>query len=107
MTFKKSFKALSGAALLLSSSAAFAHFPLMHCVSVGEAIECEAGYSDGSKAIDSRVSMFDYDDNLIAKVKTDKRSVATFKKTAEEFYIVFDSGHESPVEVDSVEITEK
>ena len=111
MTFKKSFKTsfktLSGAALLLSSSAAFAHFPLMHCAFIGETIECEAGYSDGSKAIDSRVSMFDYDDNLIAKEKTDKRSIATFKKTAEEFYIVFDSGHESPVEVDSVEITEK
>lgn len=105
--FKKALKTLSGTALLLSSSAAFAHFPLMHCASTGDAIECEAGYSDGSKAIDYQVSMFDYDDNLIAKAKTDKRSVATFKKTTEEFYIVFDSGHENPVEVDSVEITEE
>jgi len=107
MTFKQPLKTLSGVALLLSSSAAFAHFPLMHCVFKGDNIECEAGYSDGSKAVNSKVSMYDYDDNLVAKATTDKRSIATFKKTSGDFYIVFDSGHESPVEVDGVEITDK
>ena len=38
---------------------------------------------------------------------TDKRSIAEFKKPESEFYIVFDSGHEFPVEVDVVEINEK
>lgn len=70
----------------------------------GVKIACEAGYSDGSKAVDYEVRMFDYDDNLIAKVDTDIRSIATFEKMVEHFYIVFDSGHEYPVEVDSVEI---
>lgn len=93
--------------LLLFSSAAFAHFPLMQCWSKAESIECETGYSDGSKAIDYQVRMFDYDDNLIAKTQTDKRSIATFVKSIDEFYLIFDSGHESPVEVDSVEIGEK
>ncbi|GLS91887.1 hypothetical protein GCM10007916_29570 [Psychromonas marina] len=95
---------LSLAALLFFSSAALAHYPLMQCEYAEQKIECEAGYSDGSKAIDYQVSMFDYDDNLIAKVKTDIRSIATFEKSVDEFYIVFDSGHEYPVEVDSVEI---
>lgn len=107
VTVNQSFKMLSGAVLLLSSSVAFAHYPLMHCWSIGDNIECEAGYSDGSKAVDYQVNMFDYDDNLIAKVKTDKRSIATFKKILDEFYLVFDSGHENPVEVDSVEISNK
>lgn len=107
VTINQSLKMLSGAVLLLSSSVAFAHYPLMHCWSSGDNIECEAGYSDGSKAVNYQVNMFDYDDNLIAKIKTDKRSIATFKKMVDEFYLVFDSGHESPVEVDSVEITDK
>ena len=51
--------------------------------------------------------MYDYDDNLIAKETTDKRSIATFEKMVDEYYLVFDSGHEYPVEVDGVEITEK
>jgi len=95
------------ASLLLFSVASFAHYPLMECLYKGDIIECEAGFSDGSKAVDYKVSLYDYDDNLIANVMTDKRSIATFKKSAEEFYIVFDSGHEYPVEVDSVEISVK
>lgn len=100
-------RSVIGTSLLLSSHVALAHFPLMHCSFHGQSIECEAGYSDGSKAVNYFISMFDYDDNLIAKEKTDKRSIATFKKTHDEFYLVFDSGHESPVEVDSVEISEQ
>jgi hypothetical protein len=84
-----------------------AHFPLMNCWFESEIVACEAGYSDGSKAIDYSVEMFDYEDNLIAKVMTDKRSIAEFKKPESDFYIVFDSGHEFPVEVDVVEINEK
>jgi len=105
--YYKLIRSISSASLLLSSSAAFAHFPLMQCWTIDENIECEAGYSDGSKATNYHVSMFDYDDNLIAKEKTDTRSIVTFKKSVDEFYLVFDSGHESPVEVDSVEISEK
>ena len=51
--------------------------------------------------------MFDYDDNLIAKEVTDKRSIVEFVHPNEDFYLVFDSGHENPVEVDVVEISEK
>jgi len=104
---KRIVNSIAGAGLLFASSAALAHYPLMECWSKGDIIECQAGYSDGSKATDYAVNMYDYDDNLIAKVKTDKRSIATFKRSADEFYIVFDSGHEYPVEVDGVEINEK
>jgi len=107
MGYHHSLRSAIGTSLLLSSSAVLAHFPLMHCSLHEQTIECEAGYSDGSKAVNYSISMFDYDDNLIAKAKTDKRSIVTFKKTHDEFYLVFDAGHESPVEVDSVEITEQ
>lgn len=51
--------------------------------------------------------MYDYEDNLIAKVRTDKRSIAEFSHPETDFYLVFDAGHESPVEVDVVELKEK
>jgi heme-binding NEAT domain protein len=93
--------------MLLFSASASAHFPLMHCWFESENVACEAGYSDGSKAINYEVKLYDYDDNLLAKKNTDKRSVAEFVKPATDFYLVFDSGHENPVEVDVVEISYK
>lgn len=89
------------------STSAFAHFPLMSCWFEADKVLCEAGYSDGSTAIEYNVDMFDYDDNLIAKAQTDKRSIAEFAKPETDFYLVFDAGHENPVEVDVVEIKEK
>ncbi|MGR4989259.1 hypothetical protein ACPV3U_06725 [Vibrio rotiferianus] len=86
---------------------AAAHFPLMSCHLAQEKVICEAGYSDGSTAVDYDVEMYDYDDNLIAKVTTDKRSIAEFTHPKTDFYLVFDAGHENPVEVDVVELKEK
>ncbi|MET2899011.1 hypothetical protein ABXV22_11890 [Vibrio rotiferianus] len=86
---------------------AAAHFPLMSCHLEQEKVICEVGYSDGSTAVDYDVEMYDYDDNLIAKVTTDKRSIAEFTHPQTDFYLVFDAGHENPVEVDVVELKEK
>lgn len=91
----------------LFSAAANAHFPLMSCWSESGKAVCEAGYSDGSNAVDYDVDMFDYDDNLINRATTDKRSIVEFAIPDTDFYLVFDAGHESPVEVDVVEISEK
>ncbi|MFB1078329.1 hypothetical protein [Photobacterium damselae] len=89
------------------SAPVLAHFPLMQCWFEAKNVVCQAGYSDGSTAVDYDVDMFDYDDNLIAKVKTDKGSRAVFTHPEMDFYLVFDAGHENPVEVDVVEIKEK
>lgn len=101
---------LLNAALIFSGFTSFhaaAHFPLMSCHLAQDKVICEAGYSDGSTAVDYDVEMYDYDDNLIAKEKTDKRSIAEFTHPETDFYLVFDAGHESPVEVDIVELKEK
>ncbi|PSW15906.1 hypothetical protein C9J01_02530 [Photobacterium rosenbergii] len=92
---------------VLNASRVFAHFPLMSCWLEAKKVVCQSGYSDGSEAVDYAVEMFDYDDNLIARSITDKRSIAEFEMPADDFYLVFDAGHESPVEVDVVEIEEK
>ena len=98
---------LSLLTLGLFSGTAQAHCPVMSCWCESDKVACETGYSDGSTAVDYNVNMYDYDDNLIAKVNTDKRSIAEFSKPETDFYLVFDSGHESPVEVDVVEIKDK
>ncbi|MBW3698109.1 hypothetical protein EK599_20720 [Vibrio sp. T187] len=103
-TFTSSALAL---AIGLASMPTMAHFPLMGCWFDGDKVVCEAGYSDGSTAVDYEVEMFDYDDNLIAKTSTDKRSIAEFEHPQVDFYLVFDAGHENPVEVDVVEIKSK
>ena len=100
------FKVSATLAGFMSFQAA-AHFPLMSCYLEQEKVICEAGYSDGSTAVDYDVEMYDYDDNLIAKVTTDKRSIAEFTHPQTDFYLVFDAGHENPVEVDVVELKVK
>ncbi|OIQ26264.1 hypothetical protein [uncultured Vibrio sp.] len=104
---KTPFFAFIALAVSFLSLPAFAHFPLMNCWLEADAILCEAGYSDGSTAIDYAVEMFDYEDNLVAKAMTDKRSIVEFSHPGVDFYLVFDAGHENPVEVDVVEISEK
>ncbi|QUM82279.1 hypothetical protein HWV01_19330 [Moritella sp. 5] len=106
MPIKSALLALSLMTGLFSGTAS-AHFPLMICWFESDKVACEAGYSDASTAIDYAVNMYDYDDNLIAKAVTDKRSIVEFNKPDTDFYLVFDAGHENPVEVDVVEISEK
>ncbi|MGF1698715.1 hypothetical protein L4D09_00045 [Photobacterium makurazakiensis] len=93
--------------LAAQSSAVHAHFPLMSCWLESDKVICKAGYSDGSDAVKYDVDMFDYDDNLVSRATTDKRSIAEFDMPDTDFYLVFDAGHENPVEVDVVEIEEK
>ncbi|QUM90807.1 hypothetical protein HWV03_19415 [Moritella sp. 36] len=106
MPIKSALLALSLMTGLFPGTAS-AHFPLMICWFEFEKVACEAGYSDASTAVDYAVNMYDYDDNLIAKAVTDKRSIVEFNKPDTDFYLVFDAGHENPVEVDVVEISAK
>ena len=92
---------------ILFTKLANAHFPLMNCWLESEKVVCQAGYSDGSSAVKYDVNVYDYDDNLIAKLVTDKRSKVEFNRPESEFYLIFDAGHENPVEVDVVEISQK
>lgn len=82
MTIKTKLKSIITPCLALglgfAALPAQAHFPLMSCWFEGKTVACEAGYSDGSKAIDYAVEMYDYEDNLIAKEMTDKRSIVEF-----------------------------
>lgn len=88
----------------LCSGFSFAHFPVMECQKQADHILCQAGYSDGSPASNETVRVFDYDDVLIDMGKTDQRSQVTLSIPSGDYYIVFDPGHEAPVEIDGVEL---
>lgn len=89
---------------LLQSSAVFAHYPIMTCEAQGQLINCEVGFSDGTKAKGKPVHLFDYDENRLETKKADKFSRVEFERPEGEFYLQFDSGHEFPVEVDVGEL---
>ncbi|OMH33668.1 hypothetical protein [Motiliproteus sp. MSK22-1] len=105
MTFCKTFfLLLFSGAFLMQSNGVLAHYPLMVCSAVGVLINCEVGFSDGSKAIGKPVRIFDYQENLIQTRKADRFSRVQFERPEGEFYLQFDSGHEFPVEVDVGEL---
>ncbi|EGR2794818.1 hypothetical protein DU976_02750 [Vibrio navarrensis] len=91
-------------ATAMFSASALAHFPLMECSKQGNEVHCQAGYSDGSAASNETIRLFSYDDVLLESQKTDERSKVIFALPSGDYYIVFDPGHESAVEVDGVEL---
>ncbi|MBB1486337.1 hypothetical protein H4O21_06925 [Oceanospirillum sp. D5] len=97
-------KCLCAALLLLSSINANAHYPLMSCIIESNSVTCEAGFSDGSLAVNKKVTVLDYDDNVLLSLKTSQASQVVFERPQGEFYIRFDAGHEAPVEIDYDEL---
>ncbi|PSW17636.1 hypothetical protein C9I98_19155 [Photobacterium sanctipauli] len=95
--------------LSLLSPFAQAHYGMLECWFADEkaAVVCQAGWSDGTDASNYDIELFDYDDNLLARARTDAKSQVRFETPEDEFYLIFDPGHEAPAEVDVVEIKEK
>ncbi|MBY6016469.1 hypothetical protein KUW04_01475 [Halomonas denitrificans] len=97
------------ASLMLFSASSAAHFGLMECWFEQDRseIHCKTGWTDGGQASNYDIKLFDYDDNLLAIERTDSESHVTFPAPGGDFYLVFDPGHESPVEVDVVEMKDR
>ncbi len=90
--------------LLSISTGVQAHYPVMSCALEQKNVLCQTGFSDGSQAINKRVKVLDYNDQLLLQLKTDHKSQVSFLRPEGEFYIRFDSGHESPIEIDYDEL---
>jgi len=90
--------------LIGASTSVLAHYPVMTCEKDNEEILCHVGFSDGTKAINKPVKLYDYDENLLEAKQADKFSQVRFKPPQGEYYLQFDSGHEFPVEVDYGEL---
>lgn len=88
---------------------AHAHYGLLECWYTNERsnLLCEASWSDGSDATNYDIQLYSYDDDLLARATTDSSAQVTFPVPEDEFYVVFDPGHEAAAEVDIVEVKDK
>lgn len=87
------------------SSPALAHNPMCECQPVdGEQIRCVGGFSDGSGAPGVTLDVIGYDETILVPGKLGADSSMTFKRPAEEFYVLFDAGPGHIVEIDHVDI---
>ncbi|MCL9776255.1 hypothetical protein [Vibrio methylphosphonaticus] len=98
------------AVLLLSMLPALAqaHYGMMECwlSNEGEALVCQAGWTDGTGAPNYDIELYDYDETLLAREVTNSESLVTFQTPTDDFFVVFDSGHEYAVEVDVEDVKE-
>jgi len=106
---KKTLSLIAASALTLALPAQ-AHYGMMECWFEQDRTEvhCEAGWTDGTSASNYEIRLFDYDDTLLEVSRTDNRSRVQFAHPdTDEFYLIFDPGHEAPAEVDVVEMRER
>jgi len=94
-------------AALTLSSAAYAHHPIAECKQLAQqTIECEGGFSDGSKAAGVTLEVLSYDEKVILSGKLDKDSKLRFQRPEGDFYVLFDAGPGHVVEIDQSDIKE-
>jgi len=103
----KSKTTMAALAALMFGSTAWAHHPVASCKQVAkQMIECEGGFSDGSKAAGVAMEVLGYDEKVLLSSKLDSHSKLRFKRPDVDFYVLFDAGPGHVVEIDQADITE-
>ncbi|MFR0689752.1 hypothetical protein ACLUTX_10160 [Enterobacterales bacterium AE_CKDN230030158-1A_HGKHYDSX7] len=103
-------KAILGTTLALlglaASASALAHAPFCECTALDtDTIRCVGGFTDGSDAPGVTLDVMSAADNqVLLPGKLGADSSLTFKRPAEDFYILFDVGPGYQVEVEPSEI---
>jgi hypothetical protein len=95
------------ATVLFLATAAYSHTPLCSCYDNGDGtVTCEGGFSDGSSAAGSAMTVQDENGTVLKKGKMNEDSEFTFTKPEGPYKVVFDAGPGHAVEVDGEDITE-
>lgn len=91
---------------LTVSAGALAHAPFCECTALdAETIRCVGGFTDGSDAPGVTLDVMSAADNkVLMPGKLGADSSLTFKRPAEDFYILFDVGPGYRVEIEPSEI---
>lgn len=98
--------ALLALALALGSTAVFAHEPVARCFLLDETtVRCRGASNDGDEMPGSRMEVIALDGAPILEGKLGTDSTWTFKKPAQPFYVLFDTGPGLQVTVEQEEIT--
>lgn len=91
---------------LAASTSALAHAPFCECTALdADTIRCVGGFTDGSAAPGVSLDVIRAADNqVLLPGKLGADSSLTFKRPAEDFYILFDVGPGYQVEIEPSEI---
>ena len=91
-------------ALVVLASTAHAHYPILNCTVVSGQVECEAGFSDRSKAPDILMEVFSEEDDILHSGRTDAASMYRFTLPEGVFFVIMDAGPGHVLEISSDEI---
>jgi hypothetical protein len=83
---------------------ALAHSPLLDCFVEGDAVKCEAGFSDGTSAAGKKLSVLNASHKLLMEAVLDKSGTYSFKAPAGDYQVVFDGGDNHQATIYSTEI---
>lgn len=99
-------RAAVAAGLLLASGGALAHEPVLKCYVLDAAsVRCRGATNDGEELPGTRMEVIGHDGKTLVDGKLDAKSTLTFKKPAQPFYVLFDTGPGLQVTVEQEEIT--
>ena len=91
-------------ALAVLATTAHAHYPILNCTVTSGQVECEAGFSDRSKAPDVLMEVFSEEDDILHSGRTDAASMYRFALPEGVFFVIMDAGPGHVLEISSDEI---
>lgn len=82
-------------------STAEAHHPTCKCRMLdSQTVMCTGGFSDGSKATGVVLDVIAYDERILISTRLGEDSSFTFRRPAEDFYVLLDAGPGHTVEIE-------
>jgi hypothetical protein len=86
-------RGLALASLMLAASAALAHEPVAKCFLLNDTtVRCRGVTNDDDPLPGARMEVIAHDGKTLIEGKLDANSTLTFKKPAQPFYVLFDTG---------------
>lgn len=99
-------RALALAGLLLAAGGALAHEPVAKCYLLDEnTVRCRGSTNDDEAMPGARIEVVAHSGKTLIDGKLDANSTLTFKKPAQPFYVLFDTGPGLQAVVEQEEIS--
>jgi hypothetical protein len=101
----KTLRRLAATGLLLAAGSTWAHEPVARCFLLNaETVRCRGATNDGEALPGARMEVMAHDGKTLLEGKLDADSTLTFKKPAQAFYVLFDTGPGLQVTVEQEDI---
>lgn len=101
---KKLLSLLLGLCVVVMSTVAFAHTPILNCYMDGTTVICEGGFSNGASAAGVQMTVRDGQKNVLFEGKLDENGMWEFERPEGYFEVEFNAGPGHVVVVTSDDI---